>query len=108
MTRLSEECRQVLIAGNTLPILYSQLKSCNRSQPHQQLVKSILFIIRHLAADINTADFVLCHPNSVEILINILQQHRNDHVIVFGCIVEILQQLAKSKKNISVRSILND
>ncbi|KAI9230543.1 MAG: hypothetical protein DHS80DRAFT_21340 [Piptocephalis tieghemiana] len=108
VTRLSRECRLQLLHHQAIEVLYEVLSGCNRSTPHQAVMRHALASLYHLSLDEVTAPHVLGGPSKVhlgtegrgggmvtkgmEVLLELLQRYR-DALDVLGKVSLILYQL---------------
>ncbi|RKP12639.1 hypothetical protein BJ684DRAFT_20834 [Piptocephalis cylindrospora] len=110
VTRLSRECRLQLLHHQAIEVLYEVLSGCNRSMPHQAVMRHGLASLYHLSLDDVTAPYVLGSPSShvhlgmegggkvkgVDVLLELLQRYR-EALDVLGKISLILHQLVVTR-----------
>ncbi|KAF9421644.1 hypothetical protein BGZ76_003958 [Entomortierella beljakovae] len=89
VTRLSKNSCLRLVEHNVVNIILQLIKSCNRSQPHMEVLKHGLNIIENLSRDIDTIGSVFWAPESMEILVDCSQAYRENEM-VFESVVTIL------------------
>ena len=82
-------CESLLLPA--LPALFSLIRSCNRSTPHQQLLLLCLTTLTNIASHPSTHDAVYHHPNSADVLVEQLQVYR-DHTRIMRRIVHLLER----------------
>ncbi|KAF9941966.1 hypothetical protein BGZ67_003537 [Mortierella alpina] len=89
VTRLSKNSCLRLVEHNVINIIFQLIKSCNRSQPHMEVLKHALNIIENLSRDADTSGSVFWAPEGVEILVDSAQAYRENEM-VFESVVRIL------------------
>ncbi|KAG0088068.1 hypothetical protein BGZ92_006649 [Podila epicladia] len=89
VTRLSKNSCLRLVEHNVVNIIYQLIKSCNRSQPHMEVLKHSLNIIENLSRDPDTSGAVFWATGGVEILVDSAQAYRENEM-VFESVVTIL------------------
>ncbi|KAF9181859.1 hypothetical protein BGZ51_005139 [Haplosporangium sp. Z 767] len=89
VTRLSKNSCLRLVEHNAVNIIFQLIKSCNRSQPHMQVLKHALNIIENLSRDRDTIGSVFWAPEGMEILVDSAQAYRENEM-VFDSVVTIL------------------
>ena len=89
VTRLSKNSCLRLVEHNVINIIFELIKSCNRSQPHMEVLKHGLNIIENLSRDPDTNAAVFYAPGGMEILVECSQAYRENEM-VFESVVTIL------------------
>ncbi|KAG0315069.1 hypothetical protein BGZ99_007687 [Dissophora globulifera] len=89
VTRLSKNSCLRLVEHNVINIIFQLIKSCNRSQPHMEVLKHGLNIIENLSRDNDTVGSVFWAPGGMEILVDCSQAYRENEM-VFESVVTIL------------------
>ncbi|KAF9333100.1 hypothetical protein BG006_004013 [Podila minutissima] len=89
VTRLSKNSCLRLVEHNVVNIIYKLIKSCNRSQPHMEVLKHSLNIIENLSRDPDTSGAVFWATGGIEILVDSAQAYRENEM-VFESVVTIL------------------
>ncbi|KAF9984582.1 hypothetical protein BGZ65_000089 [Modicella reniformis] len=89
VSRLSKNSRLRLVEHNVINIIFQLIKSCNRSQPHMEVLKHGLNIIENLSLDSDTIGSVFWAPEGIEIIVDCVQAYRENEV-VFESVVRIL------------------
>ncbi|KAI8595971.1 hypothetical protein EDD21DRAFT_20184 [Dissophora ornata] len=89
VTRLSKNSCLRLVEHNVINIIFQLIKSCNRSQPHMEVLKHGLNIIENLSRDPDTVGSVFWAPEGMEILVDCAQAYRENEM-VFESVVTIL------------------
>ncbi|KAF9169615.1 hypothetical protein BGX20_010075 [Mortierella sp. AD010] len=89
VTRLSKNSCLRLVEHNVVNIIFQLIKSCNRSQPHMEVLKHGLNIIENLSRDPDTIGSVFWAPEGMEILVDSAQAYRENEM-VFESVVTIL------------------
>jgi abnormal spindle-like microcephaly-associated protein len=100
-TSLSRECRQLLLHHKIVPILYATIRSCNRSEPHKELIKHAVLTLKYLAADRTTASHVMTERSGAETLLDVMQQFHANEVLIAAAI-DILVLLSECKEHVMV------
>eukprot|EP00003_Mantamonas_plastica_P022431 TRINITY_DN380_c0_g1_i4.p1 TRINITY_DN380_c0_g1~~TRINITY_DN380_c0_g1_i4.p1 ORF type:complete len:1807 (+),score=729.88 TRINITY_DN380_c0_g1_i4:704-6124(+) len=75
-TRLSRVCCVRMVENHAVPIVYGLIRSCNRSQPHMELLKSALSILRNLVEYDSTVDAVITQEGWLETIVDQMQNFR--------------------------------
>jgi abnormal spindle-like microcephaly-associated protein len=78
------------------------MRSCNRSEPHLQLLKVALSILRNISKYPELVGFVASPDVSVECIVDLLQMFR-DKMEPFCLGVSVLQSIVKFKSEHQVR-----
>ncbi|KAI1316955.1 hypothetical protein EDD11_009199 [Mortierella claussenii] len=89
VTRLSRNSCLRLVEHNVVNIIFQLIRSCNRSQPHMEVLKHGLNIIENLSRDRETIKSVFWAPEGMEILVDCAQAYRENEM-VFESVVTIL------------------
>lgn len=89
VSRLSKNSRLRLVEHNVVNIIFQLIKSCNRSQPHMEVLKHGLNIVENLSLDADTIGSVFWAPGGIEIIVDCAQVYR-DNEVVFESVVNIL------------------
>ncbi|KAF9417203.1 hypothetical protein BGZ94_010017 [Podila epigama] len=89
VTRLSKNSCLRLVEHNVVSIIFQLIKSCNRSQPHMEVMKHSLNIIENLSRDGDTSSPVFWAKGGIEILVDTAQAYRENDM-VFDSVMTIL------------------
>jgi abnormal spindle-like microcephaly-associated protein len=81
VTRLSETCCDRLVAHDALRIIYSLIRSCNRSKPHMQVLKHALEILNNL----NSFDVEVFSDEMVDVVVEVMLNYREEEVFGAAC-----------------------
>ncbi|KAG0229939.1 hypothetical protein BGW41_002836 [Actinomortierella wolfii] len=81
VTRLSKNSCLRLVEHNVVNIIFRLIRSCNRSQPHMEVLKHALNIIENLSRDPDTIAPVFWAPEGMEILVDTAQAHRENDMV---------------------------
>ena len=84
---------------NASEILINMIKSCNRSKPHQELLKHALVILLHVARHDDLAPKVAETSTCVNVMVDLMQMFR-DKSSIFGLSCELLCRLIKASNNV--------
>jgi abnormal spindle-like microcephaly-associated protein len=95
-TRLSVVCCENFAHGGAVPVLYSMIRSCNRSEPHLMLLKHALSTLRHVSRQPRLVAYVSEPAEAVEVLVDLLQMFR-DKETTFMLAVSVLGLVCKYK-----------
>jgi len=98
VTRLSPECCLLFTREGALNILYTFISSCNRSVPHMDLIKYCVQIFINLAKYNETVRFILEPPNSLSILLDLLQAYHTSNPNIFMDVCVLFIILAQNEK----------
>ncbi|RUP51136.1 LOW QUALITY PROTEIN: hypothetical protein BC936DRAFT_149745 [Jimgerdemannia flammicorona] len=94
VTDLSKICCLRLIEHNVIRIIFTLIKQSNRSQPHMEVLKHAMYILRNLSRTPETSPHVFADPEGVDILVESLQSYRENERI-FACAASILVTMAR-------------
>ena len=75
-TRFSAVCCARFREEGAAPILFALIKSCNRSKPHQELLKVAMDVLEHVASAPAGAPAVTGAVEAVEVLLDVMQVRR--------------------------------
>ncbi|KAG9070338.1 hypothetical protein KI688_009675 [Linnemannia hyalina] len=81
VTRLSKNSCLRLVEHNVVNIIFQLIKSCNRSQPHMEVLKHSLNILENLSWDRDTTGSVFWAPDGLEILVDTAQSYRENDMV---------------------------
>ena len=96
-SRLSEVCcEQFTSEQNAIPIIYSMMRSCNRSQPHLELLKVALQVLKNVCIYPRLAPAVAQAPEAVDVLTDLMQMFR-DKPKTFCLAVRVLDKVCAQK-----------
>jgi hypothetical protein len=103
VTRLSPECCLLFVNEEAVHILYKFIINCNRSIPHQDLIKICLQIFINLAKFSKTCPKLIDlisnsystsnqQYNKLNVLLTLLQSYQtsNTHIFVYVCVLFVL------------------
>merc|ERR1711871_806508 len=94
-TRVSEKCASAFADAKAPKILFSLIQSCNRSAPHQEILRYALVILLHVARYEQFAPVVAAADNSTEVVIHLMQMFR-DKGQIFCLSCELLCRLVEA------------
>lgn len=77
VTNLLPSCCVDAVSQNAVPVILALMQSCNRSQPHLELVKYGLNVLRNLAACPATCRSVFEPDNLLDVLVELMQIYRD-------------------------------
>ena len=97
-TRISKKCSQSFSAAGAASILFSLIQSCNRSAPHQEILRYALVILLHVARHEELAPVVASAEHSTEVVIHLMQMFR-DKGQIFCLSCELLCRLVVASEN---------
>uniref|UniRef100_H2S1U5 Assembly factor for spindle microtubules n=1 Tax=Takifugu rubripes TaxID=31033 RepID=H2S1U5_TAKRU len=75
-TRLSPVCCERLVESGATVVIFTLIRSCNRSVPCMEVITSSIQILLNLSKYHKTIEAVYSVENSVEILLDLLQRYR--------------------------------
>ena len=101
-TRYSRQCCTAFSGAGAPDILFSLVRSCNRSLPHVELLEWILLTVSNVAKYDELVDFVAT-LTGVRIYLDLLQMFR-DKEVVFSLSAALLFKTIKSNAELLVRS----
>ncbi|KAF9969284.1 hypothetical protein BGZ73_008457 [Actinomortierella ambigua] len=93
VTRLSKNSCLRLVEHNVVNIIFRLIKSCNRSQPHMEVLKHALNIIENLSRDPDTIAPVFWAPEGMEILVDTVQAYRENDMVLESAMTILLIHL---------------
>ncbi|KAI7821532.1 hypothetical protein BC939DRAFT_204649 [Gamsiella multidivaricata] len=102
VTRLSKNSCLRLVEHNVINIIFQLIKSCNRSQPHMEVLKHGLNIIENLSRDPDTVASVFWAPEGMEILVDCAQAYRENEMVFESVMTILLIHLEQDEKRRSV------
>jgi abnormal spindle-like microcephaly-associated protein len=102
-TRYSHQCCRAFTRAEAPDILFSLVRSCNRSLPHVELLEWILLTLSNVARFDELLDSVAT-PTGVRIFLDLLQMFR-DKEVVFSLSVALLWKSLKANVDLMVRFI---
>lgn len=76
-TRLSRRCAQRFAFTQAAPVIIALIRSCNRSKPHQQLVRLALRILANVAGHDDTLPAICSACEGTDVLVDLLQMFRD-------------------------------
>jgi hypothetical protein len=91
-TDLSKRCCTDFASASASGILFGLIRSCNRSKPHQELLRHALVIVLNVARHNDLAPQVAAAEHSADVLIDLMQMFR-DKKAIFGLASELLCRL---------------
>ena len=91
-TRVSKKCSHTFATAGAASILFSLIQSCNRSAPHQEILRYSLVILLHVARHDELAPIVANAEHSTEVVIHLMQMFR-DKGQIFCLSCELLCRL---------------
>jgi hypothetical protein len=92
-TKLAASCCVRLAEHHAIPILLVLIRSCNRSQPHMEVLRLALLVLRNLAECPRTVGHVFAAEEVVEVLSELMQIYR-DSTDIFVRSLQVLAILA--------------
>lgn len=91
-TQISKTCCEAFTQAGAFNILFDLLKSCNRSTPHQELLRLALIVLLNAGRHMHLAPVMSTAPEATEILLDLLQTFR-DKKPIFVLSTELLCRL---------------
>ena len=100
-TQLSHRCSRAFAEAGASKVLFTLIRSCNRSTPHQELLKHALVVLLHVARhhDLAPAVATAAVADAADTLIDLMQMFR-DKKSIFGKASELLCRLIAASKEI--------
>jgi len=80
-TRYAVHCRQVVARHRAIPVLLQLIRSCNRSQPHQSVIRLALQVVDNMARCPATINDVFAVGSLVDTLVELMQVYRTTPAI---------------------------
>ncbi|KAG0249919.1 hypothetical protein DFQ27_009719 [Actinomortierella ambigua] len=90
VTRLSKNSCLRLVEHNVVNIIFRLIRSCNRSQPHMEVLKHALNIVENLSRDPDTIAPVFWAPEGMEILVDTVQAYRENEMVLGSAMTILL------------------
>lgn len=92
-TRFSQKCCIRLVEQKGVAIILELMRNCNRSKPHQELLKHALRIIRNLSVFSSTLEALHAVGNpTAEVLMDLIQNFRDSMEILVNC-TQVLRRM---------------
>ena len=91
-TQLSRHCCESFAHANAASILFGLLRSCNRSTPHQELLRIALIVLLNVGRHVHLASILARATDSTDALIDLMQMFR-DKKSIFILASELLARL---------------
>jgi len=100
-TQLSHRCSRAFAEAGASKVLFALIRSCNRSTPHQELLKHALVVLLHVARHHDLAPAVAASSaaEAADTLVDLMQMFR-DKKPIFGKASELLCRLIAANKDI--------
>ena len=102
-TQVSVRCCQAFTDAQASSILFGLIRSCNRSTPHQEILRHALVVLLNVARHTHLASFVAQSPESTDVLVDLMQMFR-DKQPIFSLSCELLGRLAAASEVTKVRT----
>ncbi|OWF49690.1 abnormal spindle-like microcephaly-associated protein homolog [Mizuhopecten yessoensis] len=104
-TRLSPACCQRMVNVNAVGVIYRLIQSCNRSQPHMEIIRYSINILLNLAKYERTRAAVYEVDGATECLLELMQVYREKgHIFSCSCTLMGILGMMEDKRQV----ILND
>ncbi|KAI0244357.1 hypothetical protein L0F63_004045 [Massospora cicadina] len=90
VTQLSSLCRQRLVNQyHVIQIILELMRSCNRSQPHQEILRHAVLILENISRDPNCDWGMHVTPKEIDDLIVTMLDHKDLHHILTSLLVTL-------------------
>lgn len=96
-TRLSEVCCILFVKASAPSVLFSLIRTCNRSLPHVKLLHGVLLTMSNVAEYDHLLQSIATHEGA-EVLLDLVQMFR-DKNFVFFLVVSLLERVVRSKND---------
>lgn len=96
-SQVSRYCCEAFAQAGASDILFSLLRSCNRSTPHQELLRIALVVLLNVARHEHLAARVALAEDSTESLVDLMQMFR-DKKALFILATELLARLVHASE----------
>lgn len=100
-TQLSRYCGEAFAQAGASRILFALIRSCNRSTPHQELLRNALVVLLNVARHDDFASVVAESADAADTLVDLLQMFRDKRGI-FGRASELLCRLISASNAVKV------
>ncbi|XP_060083344.1 abnormal spindle-like microcephaly-associated protein homolog [Ylistrum balloti] len=98
-TRLSPACCQRMVNVNAVGVIYRLIQSCNRSQPHMEIIRYSINILLNLAKYEKTRSAVYEVEGATECLLELMQVYREKgHIFSCSCTLMGILGMMDDKK----------
>ena len=101
-TQLSRPCCESFAHAGAASILFTLLRSCNRSTPHQELLRIALIVLLNVGRHEHLAPILAASPDSTDALIDLMQMFR-DKKSIFILASELLARLISASEDTKVQ-----
>ena len=102
-TQVSVKCCQAFTEAQASSVLFGLIRSCNRSTPHQEVLRHALVVLLNVARHTQLAAFVAQSSDSTDVLVDLMQMFR-DKQPIFSLSCELLGRLAAASEVTKVDS----
>ncbi|XP_013394208.1 abnormal spindle-like microcephaly-associated protein homolog [Lingula anatina] len=96
-TRLSSRCCERMVEGNAVGVIYTLIRSCNRSLPHMEIIKYSVNILLNLAKYDKTRQAVYQVEDSVDTLVELMQIYRDKGSSIFCKVCTLMGILCQDR-----------
>ncbi|XP_022094618.1 abnormal spindle-like microcephaly-associated protein homolog [Acanthaster planci] len=102
VSRLSAACCERLVEGQAVPVIFTLIRSCNRSLPCMEVIKYSVNILLNLTKYPPTAHAVFEEPESVSIILDLMQMYREKGTPIFCKVCMLLGTLAQDPRRAKI------
>jgi abnormal spindle-like microcephaly-associated protein len=95
-TRFSAKCGARLVALSGVEIIVDLMRNCNRSKPHQELLKHAVHVLENVSLSPYTMSSLYRADTTLEVLLDLMQNFRDIPGIFHKC-TGIMIKICKSK-----------
>ncbi|XP_033731928.1 LOW QUALITY PROTEIN: abnormal spindle-like microcephaly-associated protein homolog [Pecten maximus] len=100
-TRLSPACCQRMVNVNAVGVIYRLIQSCNRSQPHMEIIRYSINILLNLAKYEKTRAAVYEVEGATECLLELMQVYREKgHIFSCSCTLMGILGMIEDKRQV--------
>lgn len=100
-TRLSPACCQRMVNVNAVGVIYRLIQSCNRSQPHMEIIRYSINILLNLAKYEKTRSAVYEVEGAIECLLELMQVYREKgHIFSCSCTLMGILGMVEDKRQV--------
>eukprot|EP01038_Epipyxis_sp_PR26KG_P007565 gene7565-10306_t len=98
-TQISKHCCESFAHAGAYNILFGLLRSCNRSTPHQELLRISLVILLNVARHFHLASIVALADDATDALVDLIQMFRDKRsLFILAC--ELLSRLVIASEHV--------
>ncbi|XP_038063476.1 abnormal spindle-like microcephaly-associated protein homolog [Patiria miniata] len=102
VSRLSAACCERLVEGQAVPVIFTLIKSCNRSLPCMEVIKYSVNILLNLTKYPPTAHAVFEEPESISMILDLMQMYREKGAQIFSKVCTLMGILSQDTRRAQI------